>query len=44
VLAIEGDGEMLGETPLEVTVVPHALSVVVPGEKIACIMKKLFQG
>ena len=29
-LPVQGDGEVIGETPLEVQVVPHALPVVVP--------------
>ena len=29
-LPVQGDGEVIGETPLEVQVVPHALQVVVP--------------
>ncbi len=34
-LAVQGDGEVIGETPLEVQVVPEALSVIVPAEQPA---------
>jgi diacylglycerol kinase family enzyme len=34
-LPVEGDGDLIGATPLEVTVVPHVLSVVVPGDHVS---------
>jgi diacylglycerol kinase family enzyme len=29
---VEGDGDVIGATPLEASVLPHALSVVVMGD------------
>ena len=32
-LAVEADGDVVGKTPVEITVIPHAVTIIVPCEK-----------
>jgi diacylglycerol kinase family enzyme len=31
-LPVQGDGDLIGETPVEITVLPHAVRVIVPAD------------